>query len=44
VLTSNHPGIAVQLNKVKPKVVQPEEREDVVQHVVAYLKELNKMS
>ena len=43
-LISNHPGIVVRLNKVRPKSVVPEERENVVQDVQTYLTKLSRIS
>ncbi|MFO0446773.1 MAG: hypothetical protein ACK51L_03805 [bacterium] len=39
-LTSNHPGVAVRLNKVRPKCVEPEEIQDVTEQVKVYFTKL----
>jgi hypothetical protein len=43
-LISNHLGMCLHMNKVKPQVVTDEERQDVVGHVVVYLQKLSRMT
>jgi hypothetical protein len=42
-LTSNHPGVAVRLNKVRPKCVEPEERQDITEQVKVYFTKLTQL-